>query len=125
MQSLIFLADIYAPPVSWRRSVLLLLINFVEISLSFAVMYLAANPLEEFLTSPFRGVFFSVITSVGISYGNLSPLTDLGQVIVLCQILVMVLFLILLAQYLTNSFEALKAPSEIATSHDDHAGPEA
>lgn len=33
LASLIFLADIYAPPASWRRSVLLLLINFAEINL--------------------------------------------------------------------------------------------
>jgi hypothetical protein len=113
LTSLIFLADIYSPPVSWRRSVLLLLLNYVEITLAFAVLYLMERPLGGTITGPFHGVFFSFITSAGISFGPLYTATTAGQVIVVCQICVMVLFLILIAQYVTNSLEALKRPSEL------------
>ena len=110
--SMIFLADVHAPPVSWRRSVLLLLINYFEITLAFAILYLAARPAGS-AVSPFHGVFFSFITSTGVSYGPLYTGTTQGQVIVVCQICVMVLFLILFAQHVTISLEALKKPSKI------------
>lgn len=113
LTSLIFLADVYAPPVSWRRSVLLLLVNYVEITLAFAVLYLWDSPTGETITGPFHGVFFSFVTSAGLSFGPLYTASTTGQVIVVCQICVMVIFLILIAQYVTNSLEALKKPSEI------------
>lgn len=113
LMSLIFLGDLYAPPASWQRAVLLLLINYLEITLAFAVLYLVGKPLGVVITNPFQGVFFSFITSAGISFGPVYTATTTGQVIVVCQICVMVIFLILVAQHVANSLEALKEPSRM------------
>jgi len=117
LMGMIFLADASAPPVSWRRSVLLLLLNYVEITLAFAVLYLTVGPAAETTSGPFRGVFFSFVTSAGIGVGPIYTTTTAGQIIKVCQICVMVIFLILIAQYVTNSLEALKRPSEVEKPH--------
>ena len=67
---------LYGRPVSATRSVLLALVNFWEINAAFAVVYLtqsAACNTEGSVIEPGQLLYFSVITTMTIGYGDVHP----------------------------------------------------
>ncbi|OBU22485.1 two pore domain potassium channel family protein [Photobacterium aquimaris] len=69
----IFLSDIYSPPISKKRSYLMLVINYIEVCLGFAVLYKATGGVSE-LVSNFDAIYFSFITATTIGYGHMAPI---------------------------------------------------
>ncbi|MCP4956955.1 Ion channel [Photobacterium aquimaris] len=67
----IFLSDIYSPPISRKRSYLMLVINYIEVCLGFAVLYKATGGVSE-LVSNFAAIYFSFITATTIGYGHMA-----------------------------------------------------
>jgi hypothetical protein len=47
LSGLVFLSDIYIEPISYKRSLILLLINYVETTMGFAVLYRGLNLLKD------------------------------------------------------------------------------
>ena len=82
-----------------QRSLLLALMNYGELTVSFAVMYLYFHGLEKGVdalpTSPAQALYFSLMTATSLGYGNMDPSTTSGQLIVAIQITVFVVFLLL------------------------------
>ena len=82
------LADIYEPPLSSVRSVVLALANYAESMVGFAGLYrlwggLSLNPL-----CPVQALYFSVVTATTVGFGDIHPLpgATTTQVIVIAQI---------------------------------------
>ena len=96
--SLIFLSDIYANPISFKRSVLLLIINYIEITLDFSVLYLGIGQLNITL-SPISSIYFSFMTSTTVGFGDFYPTTDLTRMIAVGQSLTIFLFIVLFVNY--------------------------
>lgn len=73
--TLIFASDAFSTPRSYRRGTLLLLLNYLEVVLSFAVIYAAGQHLNLPLTHWSQAVYFSFVTSSTIGLGSsiLSP----------------------------------------------------
>lgn len=71
--SIIFLSDIYSPPISKKRSFLMLVINYIEVCLGFAVLYKATGGVSN-LVSNFDAIYFSFITATTIGYGHMAPI---------------------------------------------------
>ena len=101
---LVFLPGPESNP-DYRRSILLLLINYFQVSLDFAVLYLALEPLNRPL-SPVSAVYFSFVTGTTLGYGEYYPATAAGRFVVTFHLVVFVFFLILFVNhFLTRSKE--------------------
>lgn len=99
--NLIFLSDIHFASVSYRRSLLLLFLNYVEVVLDFATVYIGFDLLSETL-SPVSAIYFSLVTNTTVGFGDIHAKGTAGQLVVISQLLVCVLFIILFINYFSQ-----------------------
>jgi hypothetical protein len=99
--NLIFLQDIHAVSVSYHRSFLLLFLNYIEVVLDFSTIYLCFDLLSEKL-SPVSAVYFSLVANATVGFGDIYPKGTAGQLVVIAQLLVCVLFIILFINYFSQ-----------------------
>lgn len=103
--TLIFASDIFSRPRSYRRSMLLLCINYLEIVLSYGVLYASGDYLNKPMTQAIDAVYFSFITSATVGYGDIYPVTTTGKVLVSCQSLIFLIFVVVFLNYFSNKVE--------------------
>ena len=102
---LIFASDLFSRPRSYKRSLLLLFFNYLEIVFSFAVLYTCDNYLNKPFTHWFDAVYFSIITSSSIGYGDYYPVTTYGKVLVSSQALIFLFFVVLFLNFFSNKIK--------------------
>jgi|LakMenE18May11ns_1017448.scaffolds.fasta_scaffold9919160_3 voltage-gated potassium channel len=105
VSTLVLASDIFSRPRSYRRAVLLLFFNFLEIVFDFAVLYSSGhhvNPAFEHLIDP---VYFSFTTSTTIGFGDYTPISTVARILVICQALIYLLFLVLFVNVFANRIE--------------------
>ncbi|MFT6835254.1 MAG: hypothetical protein ACJA0H_001290 [Francisellaceae bacterium] len=95
---LIFLSDIYVSPISNKRSYLMVMINYVEICLSFAVLYEGFACITG-LKNSVDAIYFSFITATTIGYGDMLPKNSESKLLVIIQSMYT---LVLIGLVLTN-----------------------
>jgi hypothetical protein len=95
---LIFLADIYPSSISFTRSMLMLIFNYLQVSLGFAIVYIGLNLLNKTL-SPLSAIYFSLVTTTTLGLGDYFPSSTFGQVVVILQLLIFILFIVLFINY--------------------------
>lgn len=78
-----------------KRSLLLLFLNYMEIVLAFAVIYSSGQHLNIPLQSYLDAIYFSLVSSATIGFGEFYPVTDFGKIILICQALTSLSFLVL------------------------------
>jgi len=104
--TLIFASDMFSKPRSYKRSMLLLFLNYIEIILAFAVLYSCGNYLNKPLENWFDAVYFSTITSSTIGYGDFYPATTFGKVLASVQALLFLFFVVLFLNFFTTKIKA-------------------
>gem|GEM_PF-236298 len=97
LASIIFLSNEFARPISYRRSLTTVFINYIEICLSFAVIYSYCNInipnfFKEKLTTDMQAIYFSFATSATVGYGDIVTINSLGQLLVVSQIISFIFF---------------------------------
>jgi len=101
----IFASDLYSRPRSYRRSMLLLFLNYFEIVLCFGVIYAQG----QYLNSPFVGwfdpIYFSIMTSATVGYGDYYPVTTFGKFLVSAQSVLFLIFVVLFLNFYSNKVE--------------------
>ncbi|MBL0183697.1 MAG: two pore domain potassium channel family protein [Chitinophagaceae bacterium] len=112
MFSKIFLNDIHRQPISFKRTLLMTLINILEIIICFAFIYSyiddsntipgriifsAGHPLTDLQT-----IYFSFVTSATIGYGDIAPVDPLVIKLVVIQIMLSLFFLVIVITTITN-----------------------
>jgi len=102
IMAIIFLSDQLVQSRSYRRSVLLLLIDYVLIALDFAVLYAGLRLLGDKAKSIVDYIYFSFVTSATIGYGDLSPTTNFGKVLVCMQSVIFLVFVALVVSLFTS-----------------------
>lgn len=103
--SLIFASDILPKPRSYRRSMLLLFFNYMEIIFDFAVVYASGNYLNKPVNHWFDSVYFSLITSASIGYGDYFPVTVMGKFLVSVQSIIFLIFVVMFLNFFSNRVE--------------------
>ena len=103
--TLIFVSDIFAKPRSYRRTVLLLYFNYLEIVFAFAVIYDGLDLLNEQANSIIDFIYFSFVTSATIGYGDIYPVTYLGKIVVAGQSIVFLIFIVLFLNFFGSKVE--------------------
>lgn len=104
--TLIFASDLFSKPRSYKRSMLLLFFNYIEIIFAFAVLYSSGNYLNKTFTNWFDAVYFSIVTSSSIGYGDFYPVTTYGKVLVSSQAILFLFFVILFLNFFTTKIKA-------------------
>jgi len=91
--AIILLADRYKP-VSFGRSFILLVINYIEINISFAIIYTAIGGIQNAKNS-FDALYFSFVSFTTLGYGQMFPDVWHSKAMVIIQLLIMLLFVFL------------------------------
>lgn len=104
--TLIFASDLISKPRSYKRSMLLLFLNYLEIVFAFGVLYSCDNYLNKPLENWFDAVYFSTITSSSIGYGDYYPVTTVGKVLVSAQALLFLFFVVLFLNFFSTKIKA-------------------
>ncbi|MCX5785509.1 MAG: ion channel [Elusimicrobia bacterium] len=97
---LIFLSDVYSALLTFNRSMILILLNYFEVTLDFSVFHMKYEALNKAL-SPLSAVYYSFVTGATLGYGDLYPVTAFGQFLVIAQLAIFVLFILLFVNYFT------------------------
>lgn len=130
ISGLIFLADTYISPLSIKRSILLVIINYIEVTFSFAALYQGFSAIsipDSIYVMTYNGIrtisgdlastiglkistidalYFSFVTSTTLGFGDCLPVGFTGKFLVITQIVVMFLFVILFINYFSSKLNA-------------------
>lgn len=97
LSTLIFLSNEFAKPISYRRSLTSVFINYIQICLDYAVIYSYCNfNIPNFfnnkLTTDAEEIYFSFVTSATVGYGDIFVKHSFGQFLVITQIILFLFF---------------------------------
>lgn len=104
--TLIFASDSFSRPRSYKRSMILLFFNYFEIVFSFAVLYSLGDYLNKPFLHWFDAIYFSVITSTSIGYGDFFPITTWGKFLVSSQAFLFLFFIVLFLNFFTGNLKS-------------------
>ena len=100
--TLIFASDLFKRPRSYKRSMLLLFFNYIEIVVSFAVLYTLGNNMNKPFTHWFDPIYFSIISSNSIGFGDFFPITTYGKILVSLQGMFFLSFVVLFLNFFSS-----------------------
>lgn len=103
--TLIFASDIFSRPRSYRRSMLLLFLNYIEIVFSFGIIYSRGEYLNKPLEHWFDPIYFSFVTSATVGFGDFYPITPTGKFLVSVQSIIFLFFIVLFINFYSNKVE--------------------
>lgn len=89
----VFLTGSHRPVLSDKRSLLLLLVNYGEIILGFAVLHFMWGGLNIEPLCPIQALYFSAVTSTTLGYGDVFPVASGAQQRVIIQLAVTFVFI--------------------------------
>jgi voltage-gated potassium channel Kch len=92
---------------SLNRSLILLFINYAEIIVGFASLYLLSGSIgynkNQILSSPGEALYFSVVTITTLGYGDLKPIHSIGRWLTIIETLMgIVLIVLVIGTFLTG-----------------------
>jgi hypothetical protein len=100
--TLIFASDTFESPRSFRRSMILLFLNYLEVIFCFAVLYYKGQYFNQPLVDKFDAIYFSFITSNTIGYGDYYPIIKEGKKLVTMQSMFYLSFIILFINFFSH-----------------------
>lgn len=100
--TLIFASDTFSRPRSYKRSMLLLFFNYLEIVFSFGVLYTIGDNMNKPFSNWFDPIYFSTISSSSIGFGDYYPITTYGKVLVSIQAMFFLSFVVLFLNFFST-----------------------
>ncbi|WP_445452370.1 potassium channel family protein [Flavobacterium sp. 25HG05S-40] len=104
--TLIFASDLFSRPRSYKRSMLLLFFNYVEILIAFGVLYTLGENMNKPFEHWFDSIYFSVVSSNSIGFGDYYPVTTFGKVLVAIQAMFFLSFVVLFLNFFTTKVKS-------------------
>lgn len=110
LATLIYLSNEFARPISYRRSITTLFINYIEVCLDFAIIYSFCNlTIPNFfnhqLTTDIQSIYFSFVTSATVGYGDITTNNPFGQFLVISQIIIFLIFIALFINFFASKVQ--------------------
>jgi len=102
ISSLVFTDDIKYETRSVNRSVLLIFLNYIEITLQFSLLYSGFKMLSPNATTDIDFIYFSFITSASLGYGDIFPISQAGKILACFQSFLLLIFVVLFFNYFGN-----------------------
>lgn len=103
--TLVFASDNFAQPRSYRRSMLMVFLNYIEIILAFALFYAHGNQLNHSIDHWFDAVYFSFSSASTMGFGDYYPVTALGKFLVCLQAMLFLLFVAIFLNMFSSKIE--------------------
>lgn len=104
--TLIFASDLFSRPRSYKRSMLLLFFNYLEMVFAFGVLYSCDQYLNKPLTHWFDAIYFSSVTSSTIGYGDLYPVRTFGKFLVSVQSMLVLVYVVLFLNFFSTKIKS-------------------
>jgi hypothetical protein len=104
--TLIFASDLFNRPRSYKRSMLLLFFNYMEIVISFAVLYTHGDNMNKPFLHWFDAIYFSIVSSNSIGFGDYYPVTTFGKVLVSIQAMFFLSFVVLFLNFFSTKVKS-------------------
>ncbi len=104
--TLIFASDGFSRPSSYRRSMLLLFFNYIEIIFAYAFIYSKGDYLNMPLKEWYDPIYFSFTTISTIGFGDYYPTTGMGKFLVCTQSLIFLTFVVLFINFISGKVES-------------------
>jgi hypothetical protein len=104
--TLIFASDMLSRPRSYKRSMLLLFFNYIEIVVSFGVLYSCGNNMNIPFTTWYDPIYFSIVTSSSIGFGDYYPVTMFAKALVSVQALFFLTFVVLFLNFFSTKLKS-------------------
>ena len=104
--TLIFASDLFTRPRSYKRSMLLLFLNYIEIVAAFGVLYTLGNNMNTPFKHWFDSIYFSLVSSNSIGFGDYYPVTTYGKVLVSLQALFFLSFVVLFLNFFSTKVKS-------------------
>jgi hypothetical protein len=104
--TLIFASDLFARPRSYKRSMLLLFFNYFEVIISFAVFYTLGNNTNIPFAHWSDAIYFSLMTSNTIGYGDYFPVTTYGKFLASVQAMFFLSFVVLFLNFFSTKVKS-------------------
>jgi hypothetical protein len=98
---LIFLSDIHAAAVSYRRSLLLIFLHYAEVAFDFATIYMAFDLLNKPM-DVISALYFSIVATTTVGFGDIAAKNAAGQMVVMTQLSICVVFIIVFINYFSQ-----------------------
>jgi len=97
---------------SMNRTFMLLLINYLEMIIGFAALYIYTGSIatEEIykITSSWDALYFSVVTISTLGYGDFYPNCEMGQFLIVAQTLMGIVFILLVFSTVLTGISGIK-----------------
>ncbi len=97
--TLIFASDMLSSPRSYKRSMLLLFFNYLEIVMAFGVLYSCGDNMNKPFEHWFDPIYFSVVTSNSVGFGDYVPVTTYAKMLVSIQAMFFLTFVVLFLNF--------------------------
>ena len=104
--TLIFASDMLSKPRSYNRSMLLLFFNYIEIIVAFGVLYSCGNNMNIPFITWYDPIYFSVVTSSSIGFGDYYPVTTFAKMLVSIQALFFLTFVVLFLNFFSAKMKS-------------------
>lgn len=104
--TLIFASDLFSRPRSYKRSMLLLFFNYLEIVIAFAVLYTCGNNMNVPFEHWFDAIYFSIVTANSIGFGDYYPISTFGKVLVSIQAMFFLSFVVLFLNFFSTKVKS-------------------
>lgn len=104
---LIFASDFFTKPRTYRRSLILLFVNYAELVFGYAVLYSMPGTLNREFSHWFEAIYYSAVTAATIGYGDYYPVTIYGKALVSMQSVAFLVFGVLFLSFFTTRLESI------------------
>lgn len=105
ISTLIFASDFFSRPRSYRRSMLLMFFNYLEVIMCFALIHSRGEYTNRPFEHWFDPIYFSLITSASVGYGDYYPITSTGKMIVGVQTILFFVFVVMFLNFMSSKVE--------------------
>jgi len=98
---------------SINRSLIILMLNYFEIVIGFAILYLTTSSIgysesNTIISTPLEGVYFSTITLTTLGYGDLNPINSTGQLLSIIEPIFGFVLIILIVGVIINGIKDVR-----------------
>ncbi len=91
-------------PISFSRSMIFLMFNYIQVVFCFAIVYLKWDLINASLT-PLSALYYSLATMTTVGYGEYYPQPGAGQVVVIIQMINLAFFVMVFINYFSRSIK--------------------
>ncbi len=104
--TLIFASDYLTRPRSYKRSMLLFFLNYIQINIDFGCIYMWKDMLNKPFQHWFDSIYFSLVSSNSIGFGDYYPITTFGKALVSIQAIFFLSFVILFLNFFSTKVKS-------------------